>query len=74
MTFPSLSNALAFSKFADADIHVRIEGHPGVVFQVYPGGRTIKWPEDKLRIVRIEATDERLAEMQFKFNCGGPAR
>lgn len=68
MTFPSLSNAQSFSRTAFLMIHVRIEGEPGV-FQIYPGGRTIRWPDTDRHIRRLEDTDRDLAGMDFHFHA-----
>jgi hypothetical protein len=48
MTLFSLAVAKAYAEQYGKHIYVRIEGHDGI-WELYPGGRVIKWPDDKRR-------------------------
>ena len=52
MKFRSLNDALVVAKRFDRSIYFVLENHSGV-FQVWPGGRSIRWPVNEKYLGRM---------------------
>lgn len=57
MTFDELELAQEFSRWRRRKIYCQIKGIPGV-FEVYPGGRTVKHPEIERYLKRLNWNQE----------------
>jgi hypothetical protein len=57
LVFDNVLLAQVFARTHDRVIYVEIQGYEGV-FQVYPGGRTIKWPATERYVRRLTPAKE----------------